>query len=261
MNRSSYYKWLNAKPVENDDEYVKTLIQEIYNYSKGTYGTERITLAINRLGYKINKKRVHRLKKQLGLKAVIRKKYCIRKHQKQEVADNLLERAFESLIPRDKFVTDVTELKRIDDKRYFLHSILDLCGNVIEAYGISNHNDTDLAIESLKQIKKVRKGTLLHSDQGSPFTSHKYNEEAKKKNLTVSMSRVGNCYDNAAKESFFGHFKEEFYIFYNPQSEAELIENLSAFVKYYNEERLQIRLKGTPVEYRKNCRLALSCSG
>ena len=213
------------------------------------------------MGYKINKKRVHRLKKLLGLKAVIRKKYRVRKFEKQTVADNLLGRAFESLIPRDKFVTDVTELKRISDKRYFLHSILDLCGNVVESYSISNHNDTNLALESLKQLKKVRKGALLHSDQGSPFTSKKYNDLAKKKNLTVSMSRVGNCYDNAAKESFFGHFKEEFYIFYNPKTESELKENLTAFVKYYNEERLQVRLKGTPTEYRKSCSLALSCSG
>jgi transposase InsO family protein len=235
---------------------VKELIKDIYNKSKGTYGTERITLAINLLGYKINIKRVHRLKKELKLKAVIRKKYQTRRFVKQVVAENILNRTFESLEPRSKFVTDVTELKRIDDKRYFLHSILDLCGNVVEVYSVSTHNDTDLALESLQKLKKVKKGALLHSDQGSPFTSSKYEQAAKKKNLTLSMSRVGNCYDNAAKESFFGHLKEEFYIFHNPKTEAELIENLAAFIKYYNEERLQVRLGGTPQNYRNSLSLS-----
>lgn len=256
VNRSSYYKWLNTKPKENDDRRIKEVIKAIYNTSKGTYGTERITLAINRLGYKINKKRVHRLKKELGLKAVIRKGYCMRKYTKQFVAENLLNGIFESLVPRKKFATDVTELKRINGNRYFLHSILDLCGNVIEAHSVSGHNDSALAIASLNKIKRVRGGALLHSDQGSPFTSNEYVKAAKAKNLTLSMSRVGNCYDNAAKESFFGHFKEEFYIFYKPETEAELIKNINAFVEYYNKERLQVKLNGTPSEYRKNALLS-----
>ena len=136
-----------------------------------------------------------------------------------------------------------------------------MCGNVIEAHSVSTHNNTELAVGSLQKIQRAGKGTLLHSDQGSPFTSHKYKEEAEKKNLTLSMSRVGNCYDNATKESFFGHFKEEFYIFYNPRTESELIENMKAFVKYYNEERLQVKLKGTPEEYRRSALQALRCNG
>ena len=73
----------------------------------------------------------------------------------------------------------------------------------------------------------------------------------------VSMSRVGNCYDNAAKESFFGHFKEEFYIFYNPQSQKELEESIGEFVEYYNNKRLQVKLQGTPNQYRAKRRYEL----
>jgi len=226
------------------------LIKQIYNCSKGTYGTERITLAINLSGYKINKKRVHRLKKELNLKAVIRKKWYTRKYERQEVAANILNRVFESQVPRTKFVTDITEMKRIDGQRYFLHSILDLCGNVIEAYSLSTKNDTNFVLKSLKQIKKTKGNALIHSDQGAQFTTRKYVTAAKEKGMTVSMSRVGNCYDNAAKESFFGHFKEEFYIFYNPQSQQELEKSIGEFVEYYNNKRLQVKLQGTPNQYR-----------
>ena len=83
----------------------------------------------------------------------------------------------------------------------------------------------------------------------SQFTSTLYREATKQKKIKLSMSRVGNCYDNAAKESFFGHFKEEFYIYHNPQSEEELKRNIEDFIWYYNHERIQMRFKTSPIKY------------
>ena len=90
---------------------------------------------------------------------------------------------------------------------------------------------------------------MLHSDQGAQFTSPAYRQFAGQKNITLSMSRVGNCYDNAAKESFFGRFKEEFYRYYQSETQEELYENINAFIDYYNNERIQMRFKMSPVEY------------
>ena len=102
---------------------------------------------------------------------------------------------------------------------------------------------------------------MLHSDQGPQFTSAAYKEYAKAKNIALSMSSVGDCYDNAAKESFFGHFKEEFYIYYKPQTEEELYQNITNFIHYYNNERIQLRFKMSPFQYSISRNMDVSLMG
>ena len=251
VNRSSYYKWLKRK-LEETDGYVETEIKRIYHKHKGTYGRVRITQAMRAAGITINHKKVYRIMRKLDLKAVIRKKWCARKYVKENVADNVLNREFKTDEPLKKFVCDVTELKRINGKRYFLFSIMDLCSNVIVASNVSFRNDWGLVMKGLEKLPGQIEGVLLHSDQGSQFTSLAYRKYAEKKNITLSMSRVGNCYDNAAKESFFGHFKEEFYIFYNPKTQEDLYQNITEFIRYYNSERIQTRFKMSPAQYLKS---------
>jgi len=188
-----------------------------------------------------------------GLKAVIRKKWRIRKYIKENVACNVINRNFETDEPLNKLVCDVTELKRIKDSRYYLFSIMDLYNNAVIASSLSDHNDWGLVARGLSGLPPIQKsGLILHSDQGPQFTSSAYREFAEQKNIILSMSRVGNCYDNASKESFFGHFKEEFYVYYNPKTEEELYQNINEFIDYYNNERIQMRFKMSPVQYLKN---------
>ena len=187
--------------------------------------------------------------RKLGLKAVIRKKWSIRKYIKENVAANALNREFKADEPLKKLVCDVTELKRVNDKRYYMFSIMDLYNNAIIASNVSTHNDWALVFNTLKKLPEGAGGIMLHSDQGPQFTSAAYKEYAKTKNIILSMSGVGDCYDNAAKESFFGHFKEEFYIYYKPQTEEELYQNITNFIHYYNNERIQLRFKMSPFQY------------
>jgi putative transposase len=257
VNRSSYYKWLKRKPKEID-EYAEEEIKNIYHKHKGTYGRIRITQALRNSGITINHKKVYRIMCKLGLKAIIRKKrYSSRKYIKENVSDNILNRDFKTFKPLKKLVCDVTELKRINDKRYYLFSIMDLYCNVVIASNVSFHNDWALVKNGLEKLPFQTKKIMLHSDQGSQFTSLLYRKIAEQKNITLSMSRVGNCYDNAAKESFFGHFKEEFYIYYNPQSQEELYQNITEFIYYYNNERIQIRFKMSPMQYMKSHNFSL----
>lgn len=249
VNRSGYYKWLKAKPEEPD--LIEIKIAEIYHKHKGTYGRQRITQALKNSGVVINHKKVYRIMRKLNLKAIIRKKYRSRKYIKENIVPNILNREFKATEPMRKLVCDVTELKRINDKRYYLYSVLDLYSNVIVAASVSFHNDWGLVANGLKNIS-IDKPAMLHSDQGSQFTSRLYKELTAPKNLTLSMSRVGNCYDNAAKESFFGHFKEEFYIYYNPKTQEELYSNIDEFIHYYNYDRIQMRFKMSPVQYLKS---------
>jgi transposase InsO family protein len=256
VNRSSYYKWLNTKPKEID-ENAETEINNIYHKHKGTYGRIRITQAMRNSGITINHKKVYSIMRKLGLKAVIRKKWCTRKYIKENVANNILNREFKTSEPLKKLVCDVTELKRINDKRYYLFSIMDLYSNAVIASNVSFHNDWGLVAKGLEKLPEQAKKIILHSDQGSQFTSLLYRKIAEQKNITLSMSRVGNCYDNAAKESFFGHFKEEFYIYYNPRTQEELYQNIAAFIYYYNNDRIQMRFKMSPMQYMKSHNFSL----
>jgi len=224
-------------------------VVEIYHKHKGTYGRKRIAQAIRNSGASINHKKVYRIMRDNGLKAVIRKKYCRRKYTKEHVVPNLLNREFTASEPLEKLVCDITELKRIGDKRYYLFSILDLYSNMIVAANVSFRYDWSLVAGALKGLNINKPKILLHSDQGCHFTSNLFKVFAEQNKITLSMSRVGNCYDNAAKESFFGHFKEEFYIYYNPQTQDELYENIQDFIRYYNYERIQMRFKMSPIQY------------
>ena len=251
VNRSGYYKWLNKKPCKTDEKAEAEIIKTYHKY-KGTYGRARITQAMRNEGTVINHKKVYRIMRKLGLKAVIRKKWAIRKYIKENVACNALNREFKTDEPFKVLVCDVTEMKRINDNRYYLFSIMDLYNNAIISASMSDHNDWGLVAKGLENIHCQSEKIILHSDQGPQFTSKAYHELTGQKNIVLSMSRVGNCYDNAAKESFFGHFKEEFYIYYNPKTKEELYQNVNDFIDYYNNVRIQMRFKMSPIQYLKS---------
>jgi putative transposase len=189
-----------------------------------------------------------------GIQAKIRKKKW--KHfgrkEKYIVSENYLNREFSATCPNEKWVTDITYLL-FNGKKIYLSTIQDLYNNEIISYKISERNDLKLVADTVKEAIKKRdvKGLLLHSDQGFQYTSIRYNKLLKRYNIKQSMSRKGNCLDNACMESFFSHFKAECFYRYQFESSNEVKEAVKNYIKFYNNKRFQKKLNNlSPTEYR-----------
>jgi len=226
----------------------------------GTWGYRQIQMELaRRYNVVVNHKRVLRLMQLMGLKAIIRRK---RSHPSTyqtavsdgRVAENLLNRNFKANAPNQKWVTDVTQYK-VDEQKIYLSAIKDLYNNEIVAYHLSINNDNELVLETFRKAFEIRKdvtGLIVHSDQGSQYTSHAYHDMLPQVAAQISMSRRGNCIDNASMESFFSHLKTEGLYPYNIRTLDEAQSRIIRYINFYNEERPQRKLKKlTPVEYRR----------
>ncbi|HGM3867998.1 TPA: IS3 family transposase, partial [Clostridioides difficile] len=158
----------------------------------------------------INHKRVYRLMKELGIKSIIRKKVYRRKFKSYEIYDNILNREFRANQPLEKICMDITYIP-IGKKFLYMNVAKDLFNGEIVAYEISTKMDTKLVNNTVNQLinMNLAKDCILHTDQGSQYTSRSYSKRLKDNGIIQSMSRRGNCWDNAPIESFFSHFKSE----------------------------------------------------
>lgn len=194
--------------------------------------------------------------KQMGLAAIIRRKYPYKAHTvaaaSARVAENLLNRDFRATGHNQKWVTDVTQI-RVKGKKMYLSVIMDLYNNEIVSYQMSESNDNPLVLNTVRKALKKRKDayrTILHSDRGFQYTSHDYHDLLTKRQLRCSMSRKGNCLDNACVESFFSHLKTEALYPYDIRNLSEAQRRVTQFIRFYNHHRIQLKLnKLTPVEY------------
>lgn len=257
VSRSGYYKWLNHTPNEQEKEnaWLMKKIQEIFKQAGGIYGYRRIRMVIQRkYGKRYNLKRIRRLMILLGLKSFIRRsnRYST-KTSYVNIEENILNREFTADKPNQKWVTDITHLKYSLNHKAYLSVIKDLYDGSIVAYKVGYYNDNELVMETIKAALKANPDVtpLLHSDRGSQYTSKEYRLVTTKAGMTRSMSRVGNCIDNAPVESFFGHFKSESYDLKRYKSFEELVANIDRYIQFYNEERYQEKLNSlAPLEYR-----------
>ncbi|MFC5652920.1 IS3 family transposase [Paenibacillus solisilvae] len=192
---------------------------------------------------------------EMGLRSSIRRKY---RHSRvwnigDRVVKNLLERQFQADAPNQKWVTDVTQY-RVGEVWLYLSAIKDLCHNEIVAYQMSLHNDKQLVLQTFSKAFDKEKdvtGLIVHSDQGSQYTSYDYHDTLPKVGAQISMSRRGNCYDNASMESFFSHLKTEGLYPYDIRSIEEAQSRIEEYIYFYNHCRPQRKLnKLTPVQYR-----------
>jgi len=237
---------------------LKAKIQAIFARHKGRYGYRRITAAIRRDGSTVNHKTVQRLMGELKLKSLVRiKKYRAYMGEVGEVAPDVLKRGFSAKRPNEKWVTDVTEFK-VGDQKLYLSPILDLYNAEIVAYHIARRplfNMVEAMLEKAWGRLKRRDRPILHSDQGWQYRMPVYRRALKQHSVTQSMSRRGNCLDNAAMESFFGTLKSEFYHLNSFRDVDELRAGIVEYIQYYNCERIKLKLGGlSPVEYRTNLR-------
>ena len=170
------------------------------------------------------------------------------------IAPDLLKRDFTAARPNQKWVTDITYIQYGSTTKY-LSTIMDLYNNEIVAYKLYNHQQTPLVIDTLNEALAARdypEGVIVHSDQGSVYASYAYQTQIRNNHLVCSMSRRGNCWDNAVIESFHSSLKsEEFqYVKFNSLRDAEVAERVMTYLNYYNEERIQEKLGYlTPFEF------------
>ena len=254
LSRSTFYYQARVQQAGDSKANLKSRIKAIYEHHKGRYGYRRITDELRKAGTIVNHKRVQRLMLLLGLKSLVRpKKYqSYRGHQSILVPDNL-QRQFYAARPHQKWVTDVTEFNVRGNKLY-LSPIMDLYNGEIVAYDMQRSPRYPLVGNMLKKAFTTLtdgQAPLLHSDQGWQYQMPAYRRELAARGLTQSMSRKGNCLDNAAMESFFGTLKSEYFYLNEFDSVEQLQAGLIEYIHYYNHDRIRGKLKGlSPVQYR-----------
>jgi putative transposase len=248
--------------MSRPDKYkeIKILINEIFEEHQERYGYRRVTLELRNRGIKINHKTVLRLMNEMGLKCLVRmRKYRSYRGNIGKVAPNILERDFKASEPNEKWVTDVTEF-HIDGEKLYLSPILDLYNGEIIAYNIEKRPVYQLVSKMLdKAFQNLNKEDtpILHSDQGWHYQMKQYQHALKERGITQSMSRKGNCLDNAVMENFFGLLKSELLYLKEFDSMEQFKVELEEYIYYYNHKRIKAKLKGmSPIQYRTHAQVA-----
>ena len=253
VSRSGYYAYLKSSKGERD-EALANLIRQCQEETDHTYGYRRICLWLDRKAMHVNHKRVYRIMEKYGLFSEIRRR---RKYQQMNEQlhryPNLLNREFNSERPNEKWVTDISYIPTPQGTLY-LSMIRDLYDNSIVAYKTGTQQSIHLVEKTIRAA--VEKETVtaklqLHSDQGFQYTSPAYFTLTQEYGITPSMSRRGNCYDNAMAENFFGILKSECLRRHKPQSLEHARQLVDSFIFFYNNERIQLKTKLTPLEKRR----------
>lgn len=254
LSRSTFYYQAKLLEEPERDAPLKQQILGLYHCHKGRYGYRRITQAMRNDGQVINHKAVQRVMQDLQLKSLVRpKKYRSYRGASHAAAPNVLERNFEAEKLNQKWVTDVTEFN-VKGEKLYLSTLMDLYNREIIAHQMSSRPSFPLVSSMLgKALSKLsREETpILHSDQGWHYKMPAYRRKLQAKGVVQSMSRKGNCLDNAAMESFFGTLKSELFYLEKFEDAEDLKAKVRSYIRYYNHHRIQLKLKGlSPVMYR-----------
>jgi putative transposase len=254
LARSTFYYQMAAAKAGDRHGELKAKIAHLFARHKGRYGYRRITLALRRAGICVNHKTVQRLMSVLRLKSLVRpRKYRSYRGEVGRVAPNLLQRQFEASKPNEKWVTDVTEFN-VGGQKLYLSPVLDLYNGEIIAWQTSERPDFAMIQAMLDQaFRRLAPGEapMLHSDQGWAYQMQPYRKRLAERGMAQSMSRKGNCLDNAAMESFFGTLKSECFRLARFTDLQQLRRAIADYIRYYNHERIKLKLKGlSPVQYR-----------
>ena len=252
VSRSGYYSFVSRMDIPAFDLPLAEKIKECQEECGRTYGYRRVHIWLERHGIHHNPKTILRVMQKYGLLSVIRRKKYRNYGDYLHRYPNLLNRDFKAERPNQKWVTDISYIHTKQGVLY-LSVIRDLYDNSIVAYKTGIEQNINLVLSTIKAAKKKEKVTAelqLHSDQGFQYTSHAYFKLNKSYNITPSMSRKGNPYDNAMAENFFSILKTEciYRIKLQTYDEARLI--IDEYIHFYNNERIQLKTKLTPQEMR-----------
>ena len=256
VSKSGYYNYLSNenKRVERDkkDQENFDWVMKAYKFKKRKKGSRQIKMVLdNEFNIHFNLKKIQRLMRKFGLKCPIRKanpyRRMMKANQEHSTCDNLVNRIFKTGVPYNVLLTDITYLFYGNNKKCYLSTIKDAETNEILSYYISENITLDMSIETVKLLHRKRTIALsdtviIHSDQGAHYTSPKFHNLLKKYNIQQSMSRRGNCWDNAPQESYFGHMKDELNLD-TCFTFRDVCNEIKDYIEYYNNFRYQWNLK------------------
>ena len=262
VSRSGYYNWVSSqesrnKKDENDKKDFEVILEayQFRGYDKGKRG---IYMRLLNMGIRMNQKKISRLMNKFNLKCPIRKANPYRRMAKalktSNVVENLLNREFKKHGARAILLTDITYMFYGNSPKAYLSTIMDAFTKQILSFVLSDSLEVDFVLETVNILIRdhgisLTKETLIHSDQGCHYTSIKFQELMLKEEIRQSMSRRGNCWDNAPQESFFGHMKDEIHID-KCSTFVELKREVDNYMDYYNNDRYQWDLaKLSPNQY------------
>lgn len=250
MKRATYYYHVK----EREDKYADTKqkIQTIFLLNKERYGYRRVCLALRADGMEINRKAVARLMQEMGLRAKQRRMhYHSYKGEVGKIAPNVLGRDFSTDAPNQKWTTDVTQVD-IKGEKCYLSPVMDMWNGEIVSYTISNSPNLLMVTNMIKKAIRGRnlKGLIMHSDQGWHYQHSMYQRILRDHGIIQSMSRKGNCLDNAMMENFFGLMKKELLYVNQFENIEHFKKELKRYIHYYNNDRIKLRIKMSPAQYR-----------
>lgn len=257
---SGFYAWQRVATVPAKDHPEEDLIQSIFYSRNGKAGARVIRMILMRSFWlNVNLKKIRRIMKKHSLVTTIRRKnkyrFALRAGEDHKIYPNHLRRNFKVGVRDTVYSTDITQLQYGNGGKAYLSAVKDLHTHEVVHYRVSKSMTLDLATNGLEKLfqslpEKIRVKLLVHSDQGVHYSSKSYRDLLERFDIRQSMSRKGNCLDNAPIESFFGHMKDEVEL-RNCQSYECLVAEIDSYIKYYNNERPQWGLKGkTPAECR-----------
>lgn len=256
---SGYYRWSARRPSKraHEDARLEIEIQAAHKRTRGTCGPERLKEDLQEHGVNAGICRIRKLRKKLGIKCKQVKKFraTTDSDHKLPVADNLLEQRFEATEPNKVWVTDITYIPT-EEGWLYLAGHKDICTGEIVGYAMSDRITKNLVSQSLfraKAAKRPDEGLIHHSDRGSQYCAHDYRKALEQFGMRASMSRRGNCYDNAPMESFWGTLKNELVHHRRYVSRQEAMQEITEYIEvFYNRQRRQKRLGYlSPAAYEK----------
>ena len=254
VSRSGYYAFVKRKSIYSREQELMCLIAQCQQETNGTYGYRRVCIWLQRHERQVNHKAVLRIMNKYGLLSHIRRRKKYRRMGEQlHRYCNLLNRNFSAARPNEKWVTDISYIKTSEGTLY-LSMIRDLFDRSIVAYQMGTEQSINLVLNTIRAARAKEKVTAevqLHSDQGFQYTSPAYFSLTQKYGITPSMSRRGNCYDNAMAENFFSILKAECIHRSKPKTIMEARSLIDNYIHFYNHERIALKTKLTPLEKRR----------
>jgi len=253
VSRSGYYRFARISHEPEKDAWLAEQIRQCQEQSKGTYGYRRVWKWLDKRGIHKNPKTVLRVMKKYGLLSQVRRKRKWKQMgQQMHKYNNLLNREFSAQHPNRKWVTDISYIHTKQGVLY-LSMIRDLYDNSIVAYKTSGSQTVSLVLDTIKlamKKEKITENLQLHSDQGFQYTSSAYHNLTTQYGITPSMSRRGNCYDNAMAENFFSILKSECIYRKKPDTFHEAKRRIDEYIHFYNHERIQLKTGEAPLTLR-----------
>lgn len=255
VSRSGFYAWRNHEWKRQDKEQRDCedfeIILQAYKYRGYNKGINGLYMRLKRMGKRMNRKKIRRLCRKYGLQCPIRKTNPYRQMAKalktNAIADNMVKRQFREHGPRQVLLTDITYIP-LDKEFCYLSVIMDAYTKQALSHVLSQSLEVDFVLETIEQLfskygPSIPEKAFIHSDQGCHYTSVAFRDLVKNKELRQSMSRRGNCWDNAPQESFFGHMKEELREKMKMWKTYEDVKkDIDDWMDYYNNDRYQIGL-------------------